>query len=303
MHITFAGTSNFSARTLNSLLKEGVKISSVVTPKDKPKGRGQKSKPTPVKKIAIKEGLEINNSLEEVIGKTDLVVVSAYGRIIEKELLERPKHGFLNLHPSLLPKYRGPTPIQAAILNGDKKTGISIILMDEKIDHGPILSKKEIDLTGNEYYKGLENKLSTLGGKYLSKTIKKWTENKIDPQPQDESKASYTGLLTKEDGRINWKDRAIDIERQIRAYNPWPGSYSTLNGKIVKIHKADVQKITEDGPFGQPGKTYLGTNEKIAVQTGEDFLLIEELQIEGKKKTSSKQFLQGNIDLIGKTLG
>ncbi|MGM0438885.1 MAG: methionyl-tRNA formyltransferase [Patescibacteria group bacterium] len=300
MHITFAGTPNFSKKVLEELLKS-IEINAVVTAKDKPRGRGQNKKPSPVKKIAEREGISVFNELEKVIDQTDLVLVAAYGEIIKKDVLEKPKHGFLNVHPSLLPKYRGPTPLQAAILNGDEKTGVTIMLMDEKIDHGPILAQKEIELNGNEYYKTLENKLSTLGGKLLADTVPKWINKNIKPKPQDDSKAKHTKLLNKKDGKINWNNSATKIEREIRAYNPWPGSYSKVDGKLVKIFKASVQKQTQDGPFGDPGKIYLGTNEKIAVQTGEDFLLIEELQIEGSKKVKSKDFLQGNMDFIGKS--
>jgi methionyl-tRNA formyltransferase len=239
--------------------------------------------------------------LNEIIEKTDLVLVAAYGRIISEKNLKKPKMGFLNVHPSLLPKYRGPSPIQGAILNGEEETGVSIMLMDQKIDHGPILKQKKIKLDQTEYYKDLEEKLACLGGKLLSKTVKEWTTGKIKSQEQNHSQATYTKLFKKSDGKVNWKDSAVQIEREIRAYNPWPGSYSKLDNKMIKFFKAEVQKQTKNGPFGEPGKIYLGTNEKIAVQTGKDFLLIKELQKEGKKKTNSKNFLQGNIDIIGKT--
>ncbi len=299
MHITFAGTPKFSKIVLENALDQ-LSIDAVVTARDKKSGRGLKKKASPVKKIAKKNQISVFHNLDQVIEDTDLVLVAAYGKIIKKNNLEKPKFGFLNVHPSLLPKYRGPTPIQEAILNGDKKTGVSIMKMDEKIDHGPILKQKEVDLNQDEYYQDLEEKLAVLGGKLLAQTVKKWTMGKIKLKEQNHDQATHTDLLTKKDGRINWKEPAIQIERKIRAYNPWPGCYSKINNNLVKFFKAEVQEQTEAGPFGRPGKIYLGTNEKIAVQTGKDFLLIEELQLEGKKKTTSKNFLQGNIDIIGK---
>ncbi len=302
MHITFAGTPKFSKIVLEKILKSDLSINAVITTKDKPRGRGQEKKPSPVKEIAERENLRIFHQIEDVIDETDLVLVAAYGRIFSKEILENPKYGFLNVHPSLLPKYRGPTPIQAAILNGDKKTGVTIMLMNEEMDGGPILNQREILLTKKEYYKDLEKKLAESGGEILSETVKKWVKEKITPESQNNSEATYTDLLKKEDGRINWEKSAEKIEREVRAYNPWPGCYGKIEKKLLKVYKASVQKQTEDGPFGPPGKTYLGSNEKIAVQTEKDFLLIEELQIEGGKKMSSKEFLQGNIDLIGNVL-
>ena len=301
MHITYLGTPNFSKRVLHELLKE-IDVNAIVTGKDKPRGRGQKKKPTAVKSLAKEKNIVVYHGLDKVIEKTDLVLVAAYGQIISEENLKKPKYGFLNVHPSLLPKYRGPTPLQAAILNGDDKTGVTIIQMDEKIDHGPILAQQQVDLSGSEYYRDLEKELSTLGGRLLSSVVSEWVDGNIKPKPQNHSKATHTTLLNKDDGRIDWKESATLIERKVRAYNPWPGSYSCLNGKNLKIFKAEVQKQTEDGPFGAPGKIYLGTNEKIAVQTGEGFLLVEELQLEGSKRTTSKEFLQGNMDIIGEIL-
>jgi len=302
MKITFAGSPKYAAIVLEEILNEKIPVKWVVTNEDKPEGRGQKIKPTPVKKLARKRGLEVCHRLEAVIKKTDLVLVAAYGRIFSEDILEMPKYGFLNLHPSLLPKYRGPTPIQAAILNNDKSTGVTVIRMNSEIDSGPIISQKKINLSGNEYYPDLEKKLAREGGRLLADTTKKWTADQIEAEPQNDSEATYTRLLKKEDGRIDWSNPAEKIEREVRAYYPWPGCYTELDDKILKIHKASVQKQTEAGPFGVPGKTYLGTNEKIAVQTGKDFLLIEELQFEGGKKISSASFLQGNTDLIGEIL-
>lgn len=303
MHITYLGTPNFSKRVLKTLVDKGITVNAVVTAEDKPKGRGMKKKPTPVKEWAVKNSIPVFHDLSATIDETDLVLVAAFGEIINRSDLNKPEYGFLNLHPSLLPKYRGPTPMQETILNDDEETGVTIILMDEKIDHGPILSQEKVDLNGDEYYKDLENELSILGGKLLAKTVNRWIKGDIKPEPQNHERATMTGLLTKEDGRVDWSESAVKIERKIRAYNPWPGVFSkTTNGKLLKFFKANTQKQTSSGPFGDLGKIYLGTNNKIAIQTGKNFLLVNELQLEGEKRMNSKAFLRKHEDIIGEVL-
>jgi methionyl-tRNA formyltransferase len=235
-------------------------------------------------------------------------VVAAFGQILPKEILEIPQYGCLNVHPSLLPKYRGPSPIQYTILNGDKETGVTIIKMTEEVDAGDIVASARhevgsMKITSEE----LEKELANLGAKLLIETIPKWLKREIKPIPQDDSKATQTKVLEKEDGKIDWEKPAEHIERQIRAFQPWPSAYAeckmkNAKGKMLKILKADVLKQTKDGPFGQPGKTFLAPDDKIAVQTGKDFLIIKELQLEGKRKISSAEFLRGHADFIGTIL-
>jgi len=331
MKIIFMGTPEFGAIILENLIKADFKPYSgrwpvgpfrpilVVTEPDKPVGRKQMLTPPPVKlvaqkyKIAISQPEKISNLKSEILSlKSDLIIVAAYGQIIPKDILDIPKYGSLNLHPSLLPKYRGPSPIQYTILNGDKETGVTIILMDEKIDHGPILAQRELvnyEL-GIMNYEKLNNELAKLGVELLIETIPKWVAGEIKPLLQDDSKAIYTKTLKRDNGRIDWKKSAEEIERQIRAFDPWPGSYclwSKNNEKPgknlrVKILKVSLSPQKGYGPFGIQGKTFLAPDNRIAVQTGKDYLIIEELQLEGGKSLSAEEFLRGYSDFVGKIL-
>jgi len=307
MKIIFLGTPNFSKSILKELIENNFNVVAVVTKPDKPVGRGQKMKSTPVKKLSQKENITILepgkiSNIKSKIKKIepDLGIIAAYGQIIPKEILEIPKHGFLNIHPSLLPKYRGPTPIQAAILSGDKKTGVSIILMDKKIDHGPIVAQKEIEIK-KPTYKELFEELTKVSKNLIVKTIPKWIDNEIKPEKQDENKASYTSLLSKEDGKVDWKEKAIEIERKVRAYNPWPSTFTYLNNKLLKIFNAKVLK--QNGyPKNKPSKILKTENDKLIIQTGKDLLRLKKIQIEGKKAMSDSAFIKGHKQIIGKTL-
>lgn len=207
--------------------------------------------------------------------KPDLVIVASYGKVIPKKILEIPKHGCLNIHPSFLPKYRGPSPIQTTILNGDKKTGVTIILMDEKIDHGPILVQQEWEIPNSKItYPELSQKLAQLGIKLLIQTIPKWIRGEIKPKSQDHSKATHTKILKREDGKIDWSEPAQEIERQIRAFNPWPGTFTFIKHKNktlrIKVLEADISKDNK--------------------------LIIKKLQPEGKKAMSFEEFKRGYHD-------
>ncbi len=308
--IIFFGTPKFSDIILKRLIEEKINPVLVVTCPDKPVGRKQTITPSPVKKTAKRNNINISQpedikEIEEKIKEInpDLIVTAACGRILPKELLEIPKHGCLNLHPSLLPKYRGPSPIQAAILNGDTKTGVTIIKMTEGIDEGPIIASSsfiigKVKITHEE----LEEELAKMSAKLVKETIPKWIKGEIEPEKQDESKATYTKKIKKEDGRIDWNSSAREIERKIRAFNPWPSAFCKAEDKIMKILKASVLKQTETGPSREPGKVYLAPNDQIAVQCGKDYLIVEELQFAGKNKTRIEDFLKGNIDFIGTTL-
>ena len=203
--------------------------------------------------------------------KPDLVIVASYGKIIPKKILEIPKYGCLNVHPSLLPKYRGPSPIQTTILNGDKKTGVTIILMDEKIDHGEIISVSKFLISKKITHQELSRELAQLGVKLLIQTIPKWIRGEIKAKPQDESKATYTKILKREDGKIDWLRPNQEIERQIRAFNPWPGTFTFIKHKNktlrIKVLEADISKGNK--------------------------LIIKKLQPEGKKPMTFEEFERG----------
>jgi len=288
--IIFIGTPKFGAIILEGLVKNIYKPVLVITAPDKPAGRKQILTPPEVKLVAQKYNIPIAqpSKIEDLKSeiknlRPDLIILSAYNQILPKEILEIPKYDSLNTHPSLLPKYRGPSPIQTAILNGDKETGITIYLMDEKIDQGPIISNIQYPISKKIFYQDLEKELAELGVKLLIKTIPKWIKGEIKSKPQDESKASFTKIIKKEDGKIDWQKSAEEIERQIRAFYSWPGSFTFFkkNNKIlrVKILEADVLK-TED-------------LKQLCIKCGKDYLTIKKLQPEGKKPITAEEFKRG----------
>jgi len=310
------GTPEFGAIILEGLIEKGFKPVLVISSPDKPVGRKQTITPPPTKISAQKHNIPVEQpkkiqdfrlKIENL--KPDLIVVAAYNQIIPKEILDIPKYGCLNIHPSLLPKYRGPSPIQTAILNGDKKTGVTIILMDEKVDRGPILSQKTLVIGEKETSQTLLIKLADLGARLLMETIPKWTKKMIKPLPQDESRATYSRILHKNDGQINWKRTAERLEREIRAYFLWPGSYTFWKklGQPIKIDilKARILESTETVSY-PVGKTLVVPQNEIGVQCGVglmgrtgNFLVIEKMKMEGKKEMSSEDFLRGYPDFIG----
>jgi methionyl-tRNA formyltransferase len=313
--IIFIGTPDFGAIILRELAKTEYKPCLVLTTPDKPVGRKQIITSPIVKtaaqdyNIPVIQPEKIIQAKDQITDlKPDLIVVAAFGQIIPNEILKIPIKGCLNVHPSLLPKYRGASPIQCAILNGDKETGVSVMLMDDKMDHGKIISSSVFEIKNQKtIYTELMKELADFGVKLLISTLPKWFSGKIQPITQDDEKATFTKVLKKSDGKINWKKSAEEIERQIRAFNPWPGSFTECQKndydlKTIKIWKASVQEETEAGPFGDIGKTYLASNEKIAVQTQKNFLIIEELQPEGGKRMTSEDFLKGRSDFIGTIL-
>jgi methionyl-tRNA formyltransferase len=259
-NIIFLGTPEFAASTLQKLIDENYNICAVITEPDRPSGRGKKILSSPIKQLAQKNNILVLQptkisklELENKNLNPDLAIVVAYGQIIPNEILKIPKMGFINIHPSLLPKYRGPSPIQAAILNGDDTTGVTIIKLDEKMDHGEIISSSELTRLDSQKarleaqslklcnYNNLSNDLSKLGADLLIKVLPDYLSNKIVLKDQDHSKATFTKLIKKSDGLINWSEKVETIDRKIRAYNPWPGTYTILNGKILKICSAHVE--------------------------------------------------------------
>lgn len=282
--IIFIATPEFGAIVLNKLVEANLSPILVITAPDRPVGRKQLITPPPVKALAQKHNLpviqpeKINEAKEKIQGlEPDLIVVAGYSQILPKEILDIPKYSSLNLHPSLLPRWRGPSPIEFTIIAGDKKTGVSLIKMTEKVDAGPIVGKTEIGLLGKETYQALHDKLGRLAGALLVETIPRWLEGEITPKEQDESQATYTKILKKEDGQIDWQKPVRYIERQIRALNPWPGAYTVIEGKIIKILKAEVLE-----------------------KQGKECLAPKEIQMEGKKVISFEDFLRGYPDILKK---
>jgi len=301
------GTPEFSVPILNSLIKQ-TSVIAVVTQPDKKVGRKQIISQSPIKKLALENKIEVIQPEKikdnaEFIRRVndlnpDLIVVAAYGLILPKEILDIPKYKVINVHASLLPKYRGASPIQAAILNGDKETGITIMLVNEKMDEGDILSQETITITNNDDFKTLHDKLSILGAKLLLETLPKWLNKEIKPQKQDEAQASYCKLITKEDGKIDLYTSPIEIERRVRALNPWPGTWLNWNGKKLKLLKVKWLNSNSKHEIGEVYKT----NKGLAVECIEDALEILELQLEGKKPMAGKEFLNGYPSIIGNIL-
>ena len=248
MKTIFLGTPDFGAIILEGLIKSGNKPFLVITEADKPVGRKQIMTPLPVKVLAEKYDIpvaqpdKISNWKAEIENlKPDLGIIAAYGQILPKDILDIPQYGFINVHPSLLPKYRGPSPIQAAILNGDENTGVTIMRISEKMDSGPILSQKEMEINQGETFLSLHDKLAKVGSELLLDILPKLSKGQAYLENQEESQATYTKILKREDGKIDWQLPARNIERQIRAFDPWPGVYATW--KNLKINPKEIKDI------------------------------------------------------------
>ncbi len=225
----------------------------------------------------------------------DFIVVIAYGQILNETVLNIPKVACVNVHASLLPKYRGAACLQAPILNGDSETGVTIMLMDKGLDTGDILHQEKIELTGSETLEIAHDKLSELGAKVLGNVLVDLADGKIKPIKQDNSLSSYVTVIDKKDGQINWSDNAVIIERKIRAFTPWPGTFTYLNGKLVKIIRAKEVICENNLNIGE----IFSENKELLVKCGQNALLILELQLEGKKATDSQSFLSGHKEVVG----
>jgi methionyl-tRNA formyltransferase len=292
------GTPEFSLPGLASLISNSsFEIVGVFTQPDKPVGRKQILTAPPIKTLALKNNLpvfqpeKIKTELETIKNlKPDLIIVIAYGQIIPQSILDIPVYGCINVHASLLPKYRGAACLNAPILNGDSETGVTIMQMEAGLDTGPILRQTKIKLNGQETLKIVHDKLSFLGAEILIPTVLDFITKKIIPQIQDDSQASYIKTLKKEDGKIDWNKSAQEIERMIRAYNPWPGTYTLKEDKIVKITEVENKILETTGH--KIGELFLN-NGNLAVQCGQDSLVILKLQPAGKKIMTSNDFLRG----------
>ncbi len=314
-NILFIGTSDFGVPALETLINnENFTVNTVITQPDKPAGRQREFLPSPIKNRALKHGLGVLqpdkiSSFKLKISELnpDIIIVIAYAQIISETILKIPRYGCINVHGSLLPKYRGAACIQAAILNGDKESGITIIEMDENLDTGPILAQQPLAIDAGDTTGTLHDKLAVMAPELLLKTLDRLISGKITPTPQDNSQASYVPKLKKSDGHIDWKNPAAKIERHIRAMSPWPGAFTyytdsrkqTAVNRSIKILKADKTPININ-KYGI-GELFLHEGE-LAIQCGCNALIIENLQFEGKKPAASKDFLRGHMDIIGQIL-
>ncbi len=304
----FIGTPDFALPALKALTRDtDFLVKAVITQPDMPAGRKLVPTPPPVKELALRYKLEVwqpqkviqvLDNLREL--EPDVIVVAAYAQIIPEAILNLPKYGCINIHPSLLPKYRGASPVQAAILNGDEITGVTIMQMDKTMDTGPILAQDKLPIVKHETTASLLVKTAALGAKLLTPTIKQYIKGKIKPQDQDNSQATYVKIFDKQDGLIDWQKSAAAIERMVRAFTPWPSAWTWVKGKQLKI--VEVEPMPLDFDTYKPGKTFVYNN-SLAVQCGQQALLIKRLKLEGKNEISGEDFVRGYKDFLGAVLG
>lgn len=293
------GTPDFAVGTLEEIIKAGHEVVLVVTQPDKPKGRGKAMQYTPVKECALAHGIEVFQPVKvkepeniEVLRKyePDIIIVAAFGQIVPKSILDMPKYGCVNVHASLLPKYRGAAPIQWAVINGDEVTGVTIMRMNEGIDTGDMIAKKTVRLAEDETGGSLFDKLAQVGAQLCAETMEMIEAGKAEYIPQNNEEATHTSMIRKELGLIDWNRPAVEIERLIRGLNPWPSAYTQLSGKTFKIWKARV--VSDENTY-EPGCICRIDKEGMYVQTGEGILLLTEVQMEGKKRMEASAFLRG----------
>lgn len=308
MRVVFMGTPDFAVNTLEEILNAGHEVALVVTQPDKPKGRGGQLQFPPVKQCALSHGLEVfqpqkvreDSSIEKIRKyQPDIIVVAAFGQILPQILLDLPEYGCINVHASLLPKYRGAAPIQWAVINGEPVTGVTIQRMAMGIDTGDIITKCEVRIAEDETGGSLFDKLAEAGAKLCVETMDMLKQGTVQYTPQNHEAATHTSMITKELGDIDWHRPAVELERLVRGLNPWPSAYTCLNQKTLKIWKAKVL----DEESGQTAGTVVRVEkDTFVVQTGKGALALLEVQLEGKKRMDAGAFLRGYPVEIGTKL-
>jgi methionyl-tRNA formyltransferase len=309
LRVVFFGTPEFAAASLRALLDGPGRVVAAVCQPDRPAGRGRRLHVPPVKVLAESRRVPVEQPLkirtEEFLSivrayEPDLGVVAAYGRILPKTLLDVPRLGFINVHASLLPRYRGAAPIQWAIVRGERVTGVTIMQMNERMDEGDILLQRDTPIGPEETYGELEERLARLGAEALLEAVAGLSAGRLVPHPQDDAAATLAPPIRKENGAIDWALPAGDIARRVRGFNPWPSAFTRLpDGRILKIHRA---RATGDGAGELPGMV-LAAGDEIVVASGEGLLLVEELQIEGRKRLAAAEFTRGGNLRVGMRLG
>lgn len=311
MKVIFMGTPDFSVGTLEALIEAGHEVVLVVTQPDKPKGRGHGMQFTPVKEVALKHDIPVfqpkrvrNPECIEELRKydADVMVVVAFGQILPKEILEMTKYGCINVHASLLPKYRGAAPIQWAIIEGEEVSGVTTMQMDEGLDTGDMIQKTVIELDKNETGESLHDKLAQAGAKLCVETLKAVESGTATFEKQGETPTAYARMLDKKLGEIDWNKSAVSIERLVRGLNSWPSAYTNWDGKVMKIWEAEVTECKENEGT-EPGTVVSVEKDSINVLTGEGILKIKALQIPGKKRMDTGAFLRGYSVAQGTKLG
>jgi methionyl-tRNA formyltransferase len=312
LRVIFMGTAELACASLRALLESPeFNVVAVVTQPDRPKGRDLKLQPSPVKVVAVEKNLPVLQperarelqfieQLKQL--QSDYVVVAAYGQILPRAILDLPKFGCVNVHTSLLPKYRGASPIQAALLNGDPETGVTIMQMEEGLDTGPILSQRATVIAAEDDAQTLHDKLATVGAKLLIPTLLDFAAGKIQPEPQDHTKATHVAKIRKENGQLDWNQPARVLHNLIRAFTPWPGAFTfqatETKPRLLKIWKAEV----DEQAIGQPGTILSADNQGVIVACGKGALRILVLQREGGRRMNAGEFLAGNPIRSGERL-
>ena len=300
MRIVFAGTPDFAVPTLEELFKSGYDIALVISQKDKPKGRGKKLQHTPVKEKALELGLEVyqpdNINSDEALKilneiKPDFLIVVAYGQILKRSVLDIPSIDSLNVHASLLPKYRGAAPINWSIINGEEETGVTIMKVEEGLDTGDMISKGIVPILEDDDATSIHDKLSKLGGELLVSTLKDIIEEKAVYTPQNDEDSSYAPMLYKDTGKIDWNKSAREIFNHVRGLTPWPGTFTYYNDSLVKVHKV---RLSEKTAQGEPGQIIEVSKDGVFVNAKDRVLIIEELQFPNKRRMKVSEYLAGN---------
>ena len=308
--VIFMGTPAFAVPSLAALVEAKYDVVAVVTQPDAPAGRGRQLKPSPVKALARQHGLAVLQpaSLKpaEVVEQLralapDLIVVAAYGQILRPDVLDLPRHHCLNVHASLLPRWRGASPVSAAIAAGDPVSGVTIMLMEAGLDCGPILSQREEPIHPNDTTGTLTERLAHIGALLLIETLPKWLSGEIVPRQQDESLVTLAARLKKEDGRLDWSRSAVVLERHVRAMSPWPSAFTTWRGRQLKVLRAELAHVERHNKW--PNGAVVADDSHIYVQCGSGMLRLLEVQLEGKRAMDAEAFARGHPDLAGSLLG
>ena len=317
LNLVFMGTPIFATPALGALLDAGHNVAGVFTQPDRRAGRGRRLTPPPVKTFAEQRGIPVFQpaSLRDDADATaqlarlapDAIIVAAYGLFLPTEILELPRLGCLNIHPSLLPKYRGPSPVVSAMLEGETTTGATVMLLDEGMDSGPILAQVERPIGGAETADALTDHLFEIGAALLTHTLDEWAAGEISPTPQNDADATFTRRLTREDGRLDWSESADALDRRVRAMTPWPGAFTTWRGRTVKILSARTADrrdgLPEDAASAPPGTVIRWGENSIGVAAGNGALKLFDLQMEGRRRARVWDFIAGYQDFVGATLG
>ena len=298
LRTVFMGTPDFALQTLQGLIDAGCNLVGVYTQPDRPKGRGKQLAAPPVKALALQHDIPVYQPLKlrqpEAVAELealapDLIVVVAYGQILPKAVLDIPRHGCINVHASLLPKYRGAAPINKAIIDGETETGITTMYMDVGLDTGDMLLKRSLKIGPEETAGELHDRLAILGRETMEATLKQLCAGTLQREVQDDALSTYASMMKKEDGRIDWNRTAIEIHNQVRGLDPWPGAYTSLNGEFLKLARTSPEEMTG----GKPGSVVTADKSGVRIACGSGTLLVKELQLAGRKRLVAADFLRG----------